>query len=96
MTARLDTRVKRIGFVAMLAGLVMMAAGCWFIVDFGTDLTTIFWASVVFDRRYYEQTSRLVSYGFPLAIIGFMLSFAYDPGIGCIVRWIQRAPRSGG
>lgn len=92
MSMRLDSKVKRIGFVVMVVGLVLVAAGCWFIETGGGGLPGAFWASVLFDRNYYAETSRLVSYGFPLTIAGFLLSFAYDLGIGRIVRWIQSAP----
>ena len=86
MTVRLDTRVKRIGFVVMAVGLVMVGSGSWIIWN---DFPAAFWASVTFERGYPFETSRLVSYGFPLAIAGFLLSFAYDAGIGRIVRWIN-------
>lgn len=98
MTVRLDTRVKRFGFVVMSVGVAMVALGCGLILDYSGGNSGIFWECFR-DNLHLAQyscsiglTRRCLLPGIVLAVAGLLLSFAYDAGIGRIVRWINSVP----
>lgn len=92
---RLNTRIKRIGFIVLLIGSVFTLIGA---TQIGSDLSSYRWLgrflaafgdALVFDRRSYLYYP-LASIGPYTCIAGLLLSFLYDRTLGLLVDWVQR------
>lgn len=82
---------KRIGALILLAGLMTLSVGLFEILrDNHFEVTYAmydWWSAVTHDHEYRRYP--MAAWGIYLSIIGLLLSYLYDQGIGRIVRWIR-------
>ncbi|MER1639840.1 hypothetical protein [Klebsiella aerogenes] len=83
---KLNTPVKRAGFVATIAGLFLMLVGVLH-DDFYFDSETFF-RSIEFSRRFGSVPA--FGIGFYLTIAGLFASFLYDYTLGPLSRWVKQ------
>jgi len=86
----LNTPLKRLGLVILIIGLMMFFYGWsqWFMHD-SVDAWEAFTRSVGFDTYYWYWYNYPISIGFYVSVLGFLLSYFYEYGIGKIIQWIR-------
>lgn len=88
----LDTPIKRIGFLLLLAGLVTLIAGLVQIASsdgyYSSSLAGS-WLRAVSLNGHYLQHFPAAAYGTFVCIAGTLLSYGYDHTIGKIAAWIK-------
>ncbi len=83
---KLNTPVKRAGFVATITGLFLMLVGVLH-DDFYFDSETFF-RSIEFSRRFGSVPA--FGIGFYLTVAGLFTSFLFDYTLGPLMRWIKQ------
>lgn len=86
----LNSKIKRIGFVALVIGFLFLTFSSFFKILIEGRSTYYFVMSILKQDDYAQEYSALGTLGVCLIILGAAFSFAYDKGIGRIVRWISK------
>lgn len=91
---KLNTPLKRIGFIVFLVGALTLTVGLYSIFEesyrFSSGIEK--WVGSVFFNRYDFKEYKAASYGTWLVIFGALLSFLYDSVTSRLVRWIKGSP----
>lgn len=87
----LNTPLKRIGFIVLVAGLIILAIGLYQIVgsSYRTSDALTKWVESFFFEKYSFRRYPLASYGTWIVIIGLLLSFLYEKITLRLVDWIK-------
>ncbi|WP_414464897.1 hypothetical protein [Klebsiella michiganensis] len=83
---KLNTPLKRTGFVAFIAGVFLMSIGLLH-DDFYFDSESFF-RSIEFSRRFGSVPA--FGIGFYLTVAGLFTSFLFDYTLGPLIRWIKQ------
>ena len=90
----LDTKIKRVGAVMLVIGLVFLTIGSIQLFNDMWRLSNFFpylWESLSLSgRRYHDYW--MAAQGVYLTCLGLMLSYAYDRTTGRLIKWIKSAP----
>lgn len=94
--SQLNTPLKRVGFIVMLFGLLVLVIGLFQIAGSTHRLDDIFsnWIESVFFERYSFRRYPVACYGTWVALIGLLLSFLYDKTLGRLAGWIRAGRRA--
>ena len=86
----INTPLKRVGFIIMVIGISLFFCGWlfWALLDFYYPWR-FFIRSISFNTYLWFIENKLVAYGFYMSLVGLIMSYIYDIGIGKIVIWIK-------
>ena len=92
---QLNTPLKRVGFIVMLFGLLVLVIGLFQIADNAYKLADILndWIESVFFERYSFARYPAACYGTWITLIGLLLSFFYDKTLGRLAGWVRTGHR---
>lgn len=86
----LNTPLKRVGFIALASGLIMLAVGLYLAIShsyYGVfDLDD--YLEALTNHYSHKNGYRLIRYGTYLTILGSLLSYFYDKTMGKLIAWI--------
>ena len=99
LTNKLDTPIKRAGFVVMVVGVMLWLIGTIQIIDdaYFSSSSFLYRTKVILNETMRAVTSDsyayrrhwLAAWGVYLTGAGMLFSFLYDLGLGRIARWIR-------
>lgn len=85
-----NTPLKRLGFLFFVVGLFLIVISLFIQIAIEGE----HFLNVLRDSLYFYTWSSSFSFvfllGFLFSILGFLLSFAYDKGVGRLVYWITK------
>lgn len=94
LTSSLNHPVKRIGFVVLIIGILLVLIGA---MQIGSDLNSyrwferflgIWWQALSFDRYTYRRYP-LACIGPYVLLAGLLSSYLYDRSLGRVLAWIR-------
>ena len=88
-THALTSPIKRIGFLVLVAGILVSAYGI-FTVASGYSPSFKTWADAL-TLGYGSRRYRAVPWGFAITLTGLLFSFAYDYTIKRVIDWVRMA-----